>query len=321
MSSKTYTIASLFCGAGGLDLGFHMTNRFKTIWANDMNRDATETMKLWCKDARVVCGDITKIPNLMIPKADIMIGGFPCQGFSIAGKMMIDDPRNRLYKEYVRVLKRVQPYCFIGENVEGLLMMDNGAIIDQIAKDFSQVGYNIHYDLVDAVDYGVPQNRKRLIIVGFRKDLEGINFPIPNKCEHKTMRDVLWGLPEPTDDELHTGGFSPRYLTSNRYRGWDEPSYTIVAGGRNTPLHPSSCPMVLVGKRDWQFGSVGKTRRMSYKECAILQSFPSDMKFVGNLESKYKQIGNAVPPLLAYAYAKEIAKELDRLGISNFSEF
>ena len=273
MENKVYTVASLFCGAGGLDMGFEMTGRFKTIWANDINKDATETMKLWCRDATIKCGDISKMSKLTIPKADVMLGGFPCQPFSLAGKMDINDPRTKLYKEYVRVLSSIQPYCFIGENVQGLLVMENGAVIDKIAKDFSNVGYNIHYDLVDAVDYGVAQNRKRLIIVGFRKDLVGVKFPLPEKCEHKTMYDVIYGLPEPSEDEVHTGGFSPRYLTRNRVRGWNEPSFTIVAGGRNTPLHPSSCPMVKIGHEKWGLGVGGKSRRLSYKECAYCRVF------------------------------------------------
>lgn len=319
--SEKYSIVSLFCGAGGLDLGFHNSGGFKTIWANDFNKDATETMKKWCKDAKVVCGDITKIPNVIIPKADIMIGGFPCQGFSLGGNMLIDDPRNRLYKEYVRILKHVQPYCFIGENVIGLTIMDNGSVIDQIIKDFSDAGYNVTYDIVNAVDFGVAQDRERIIITGYRNDLDA-KFPRPELCEHKTMRDVLLGLPEPKEDEIHMGGFSPRFMTSNRVRSWNEPSYTILAGGRNCPLHPSSTPMVLVGNREWQFGSDGKTRRLSYREAAVIQSFPYDFEFVGNLESKYKQVGNAVPPLLGEAYAKEIYKELRRLNLKgHINEF
>lgn len=311
MLKDKYTVASLFCGAGGLDMGFEMTGRFKTIWANDCNKDATETMKLWCKEATILCRDITKVSSVLVPKADVMLGGFPCQPFSLGGKMYINDPRNKLYKEYVRILKRVQPYCFIGENVQGLAIMENGAVLDQLAKDFADVGYNIYYDLVDAVDYGVAQNRKRLVIVGYRKDLVGLKFPIPEKCEHKTMYDAIYGLPEPTGDEVHNGGFSSRYMSRNRVRGWNEASYTIVAGGRNMPLHPSSCPMIRIGDEKWGLGVGGKSRRFSYKECALLQSFPSDMQFVGDLESKYKQIGNAVPPLLGYAFAKEIAKQLD----------
>lgn len=244
-----------------------------------------------------------------------------CQGFSVGGNMMIDDPRNRLYKEYVRILKHVQPYCFIGENVIGLTIMDNGSVIDQIIKDFSDAGYNVTYDIVNAVDFGVAQDRERIIITGYRKDLDA-KFPRPELCEHKTMRDVLLGLPEPKEDEIHMGGFSPRFMTSNRVRSWNEPSYTILAGGRNCPLHPSSTPMVLVGNREWQFGSEGKTRRLSYREAAVIQSFPYDFEFVGNLESKYKQVGNAVPPLLGEAYAKEIYKELRRLNLKgHINEF
>lgn len=255
------------------------------------------------------------------------IGTYNCQGFSSMGNRVIDDPRNFLYKEYVRILKHVQPYAFIGENVQGLLTMANGEVIDQIIRDFSDVGYNVSYQLVNAADYGVPQDRLRIIITGFRKDLVDAKFPVPPQQARVTMRDALWGLPMPDKDDIHRGSFSPRFMSVNRRRGWDDVSYTILAGGRGCPLHPSSPEEIFLGgegKGVWQFGDHGKglkygdegfTRRFAWWEAALIQTFPVDMYFYGSLESKYKQVGNAVPVKLGEAFAKEIYKELVRLGL------
>ena len=309
-----YSVASLFCGAGGLDMGFERVG-FKTIWANDFNEDATITMKTWCKDAKIVCGDITKIPAMMIYNADIMLGGFPCQGFSSMGNRDVDDSKNFLYKQYIRVLKVVKPYIFVGENVEGMLTMLNGAVVDKIINDFASIGYNVHYDFVNSADYGVPQDRKRVIIVGIRKDLD-IPFPVPKLRERVSMRQVFKGLPVEFDEsDLHDGGYSPRFMSVNRKRGWDEQSYTILATARSCPFHPSSPDMIKVGERNWRFGDNGRTRRFTWWEAAIIQSFPRGMYFHGSLESKYRQVGNAVPPLLGQVYAEEIYKLLKENGV------
>lgn len=243
------------------------------------------------------------------------IGTFNCQGFSMMGNRLTDDPRNFLYKQYIRVLEHVQPYVFLGENVEGILTMENGLVIDRIVKEFSEIGYNVSYQLVNASDYGVPEDRKRVIIVGYRKDLEDARFPVPPMQERVVQRDVLWGIEEPHADDVHMGSFSPRFMTVNRLRGWDDPAYTILAGGRGCPLHPSSPPQVQLKPKLWRFGEEGLTRRYAWWEAAIIQSFPTGMLFYGSLEAKYKQVGNAVPPKLSQAFAREIYKELKRLGV------
>lgn len=312
-----YSVASLFCGAGGLDIGFEMGG-FKTIWMNDFNKDATMTASIWCRDAKVVCGDVTRLSALLVPKADVMLGGFPCQTFSSMGaRKGLNDPRGVLYKEYIRILKLVQPYMFIGENVEGLLTWNGGEAIRQIIQDFAEVGYNMSYDLVDAADYGVAQNRRRVIIQGWRKDLPPHIVPKPLKQSPVSQRDVLWGKREPEHDEIDWGSFSPRYMMANRKRDWDSPSYTILAGARGCPLHPSSPDEIRLDNKMWKFASseLGVTRRFAYWEAGIIQSFPEDMKFCGNLENKYKQIGNAVPPLLGKAYAEVILQEFERLNL------
>lgn len=301
---REFTAVSLFCGAGGLDLGFEQVG-FRTIWANDFDKDACKTHQNW-SGAKVCCGDISKISTSDIPDSDIILGGFPCQGFSLSGPRKIDDSRNILYKQYVRIVKEKQPKAFIGENVKGLLTMGDGAIIDAIIAEFSECGYDVFYKLVNARDFGVPQDRERVIICGFRKDLgvKDFELPVPRNMR-MTMKEALAGMPEPKEGEVCTAPYSSRYMSRNRKRGWDEVSYTIPAMAKQVTLHPSSPDMVKIDKDEWHFGN-GITRRFSYKEAAAIQTFPKNIEFYGDLTSKYKQIGNAVPVKLAEYVAMQI---------------
>ena len=240
---REFTAISLFAGAGGLDIGFENAG-FKVIWANDFDADSCKTHENW-SNAKVVCGDIAKIDASEIPDADIMLGGFPCQGFSLSGPRKIDDSRNVLYKHYVRIVKAKQPKIFVGENVKGLLTMANGDIFEAIKEEFSQCGYNVFSQLVNARYFGVPQDRERVIIVGIRKDL-GINdfsIPVP-KNKRMTMREALAGMPEPSPDDICNAPYSSRFMSRNRKRGWDDVSYTIPAMAKQVTLHPSSPDMV-----------------------------------------------------------------------------
>lgn len=173
---KKYTVVSLFCGAGGLDMGFKNVG-FDTLWSNDFNKDACKTHSLWC-NGEVVCGDIGKVDFNTIPCSDVILGGFPCQGFSLAGPRKIDDERNILYKHFVKLVSNKSPKIFVAENVKGLLSMGNGQVIDAIVNDFSEAGYNVYTTLLNAKDYGVPQDRKRVIIIGVRKDID-VKFSFP----------------------------------------------------------------------------------------------------------------------------------------------
>ena len=295
---REFTAVSLFCGAGGLDMGFDRAG-FKTIWANDFDADACKTHQNWSR-AKVVCGDIAKVDVTEIPDSDIILGGFPCQGFSLSDPRKIDDSRNVLYKHYVRIVKAKQPKIFVGENVKGLLTMANGDIFEAIKEEFSQCGYNVFSQLVNARYFGVPQDRERVIIVGIRKDL-GINdfsIPVP-KNKRMTMREALAGMPEPSPDDICNAPYSSRFMSRNRKRGWDDVSYTIPAMAKQVTLHPSSPDMEKLGTDLWRFGNDGLTRRFSWQEAAVIQTFPRDLKFEGDLVSKYKQIGNAVPVKLA----------------------
>lgn len=294
---REFTAVSLFCGAGGLDLGFEQAG-FKTIWANDFDKDACKTHQNWSK-AKVVCGDISKIDVSEIPDSDIILGGFPCQGFSLSGPRKIDDSRNVLYKHYVRIVKAKKPKIFVGENVKGLLTMANGEIFEAIKAGFAECGYDVYPQLVNAKDFGVPQDRERVIIVGFHKSLKVKKFsiPVPNN-KRMTMREALAGMPEPSEDDVCNAPYSSRYMSRNRKRGWEDVSYTIPAMAKQVTLHPSSPDMHKIDTDLWEFGN-GTTRRFSWQEAAAIQTFPRDLKFEGDLVSKYKQIGNAVPVKLA----------------------
>lgn len=302
---REFTAASLFCGAGGLDIGFERAG-FKTVWANDFESDACKTHENW-SNAEVVCGDIAKVNLSDIPKTDIILGGFPCQGFSLSGPRKIDDSRNILYKHYVKIVKEKQPLMFVGENVKGLLTMGNGDIIDAIVNEFSECGYDVHYQLLNAKDYEVPQDRERVIICGFRKDLgiKHFSFPVP-RGYRVTLREALKNVPEPGEDDVCNAPYSSRYMSRNRKRDWDEVSYTIPAMAKQVTLYPGSPDMVKENKDLWHFGEEGITRRLSWQEAAAIQTFPVGMEFYGDIVSKYKQIGNAVPVKLAEIVATHL---------------
>ena len=244
--------------------------------------------------------DIAKINIGYIPEADVILGGFPCQGFSLSGPRKIDDSRNILYKYYVNIVKAKQPLLFVGENVKGILTMGGGKIIEAIINEFAECGYDVRYQLVNARNYGVPQDRERVIITGFRKDLQIGDFDLtPQKPIHVTLREAIGHMPDPLPEEVCEAPYSSRYMSRNRKRGWDDVSFTIPAMAKQVTLYPGSPDMVKLDKDLWRFGSNGVTRRLSWREAAAIQTFPGDMEFCGDLINIYKQIGNAVPVRLA----------------------
>ncbi len=307
-SGRRYTVVSLFAGAGGMDLGLEQAG-MKVIWANDIDPDACETYRMW-SDAVVVEGDISRIGFATVPNADVIVGGFPCQGFSLAGPRKLNDERNTLYKYFVRAVAEKKPYAFIAENVKGILTLGKGVILEAIVSDLEALGYNVTYELLNAADYEVPQNRERVFFVGLRKDL-GTRFSFPKRSSHRvTLRDALAHLDDPSPEDVCSAPYSSRYMSRNRRRGWDEVSYTIPAMAKQVPLHPSSPPMIRLDKDLWKFGE-GVTRRFSWQEAALIQTFPEGMKFAGDLTSKYRQIGNAVPVRLAKAIGDALVQTLD----------
>ncbi len=307
---KKIPLVSLFCGAGGLDMGFE-NQGFQTVWANDFDKDACETHKSW-SDAEVVQGDIGKVDFEKIPDTPFIIGGFPCQGFSLAGPRKLDDKRNVLYRYFVKLVEEKKPVAFVAENVKGILTLGEGKIIEAILADFESKGYDVVPTLVNAADYGVPQDRNRVIIVGIKKEL-GIKYSFPKPFEHKvTILDALKNLPKPDKDEVCTEAYSSRYMSRNRKRKWDEQSFTIPAMAKQVTLYPGSPDMIQLGRDCWKFGEGGETRRLSWREAAAIQTFPETLEFCGNLTSKYKQIGNAVPVKLAEVVAKSLYPIVER---------
>lgn len=305
LEMREFTAISLFCGAGGLDIGFERAG-FKTIWANDFEPDACKTHENW-SDAEVVCGDIAKVDINTIPDADIILGGFPCQGFSLSGPRKIDDSRNVLYKHYVDIVKHKKPLMFVGENVKGILTMGEGKIIEAIIDEFAQCGYDVYCELLNARNYEVPQDRERVIICGFRKDLRIKHFEYPRPRNYiVTLKEALKNIPKPTEEEVCMAPYSSRYMSRNRKRNWDEVSYTIPAMAKQVTLYPGSPDMQKVDKDLWVFGKEGETRRLSWREAAAIQTFPPELEFYGDLVSKYKQIGNAVPVKLAEIVATHL---------------
>jgi DNA (cytosine-5)-methyltransferase 1 len=208
------------------------------------------------------------------------------------------------------VVRVKRPAVFIGENVKGLLTMAGGAILDAIKAEFSACGCDVFCQSVNARDYGGPQDRQRVILVGFRKDLGVGDFSLPGGGGKNTLADALAGTPaDPLD--VCRAPFSPRYMSRNRKRGWNDASYTIPAMAKQVAIHPGSPDMVKMGADQWRFGHGGETRRLSYRECAAIQTFPADMEFVGDLTSKYRQIGNAVPVRLAECIARAVHAQVE----------
>lgn len=307
---REFTAVSLFCGAGGLDMGFDRAG-FKTIWANDFDADACKTHRSW-SNTNVVCGDISKIDYSTIPVSDVILGGFPCQGFSLSGPRKIDDSRNVLYKHYVKLVKQNKPLAFIGENVKGLLTMGGGQIIEAIIADFAECGYDVYYKLLNAKNFGVPQDRERVIIIGFRRDLNVNDFELPTtNGESMTLREAIGDMPEANPMDVCDAPYSSRYMSRNRKRDWEDVSYTIPAMAKQVTLWPGSPDMEKLDKDVWVFGDEGITRRLSWREAAAIQTFPKSLEFHGDLTSIYKQIGNAVPVKLAEFVANYIRPYLD----------
>lgn len=321
-------MVSLFAGAGGLDLGFEKAG-FRTIWANEFDKQIWATFEHNFPRTKLDRRSIVDVSPEEIPNCDGIIGGPPCQSWSEAGAGRgIDDKRGQLFYDYLRILEAKQPKFFLVENVSGILSARHSEAFNGFLKAFEDTGYTISWQLVNANDYDVPEDRQRVIIIGYRKDLKK-KFEFPKPQKHKpTLKEAIGDLPEAkpakeknktngelaiTNHEYMTGGFSSIFMSRNRVRAWDEPSFTIQAGGRQAPLHPKAPKMVKIeeNKQIFAKGHEDKYRRLSVRECARIQTFPDDFLFIYNdVSAGYKMIGNAVPVNLAYAIAKQIKKEL-----------
>jgi DNA (cytosine-5)-methyltransferase 1 len=328
-------LVSLFSGCGGMDLGFIQCG-YKIVFANDIDNDAVQTYRANLGD--IVQKDIREIHEDEIPDCDVLTAGFPCQPFSSAGKRRgVADERGTLFHECIRIIKRKKPKVVVFENVRGILSIknkDGSKLIHTIEQLMNDCGYHVDYKLLKASDYGVPQNRYRVFIVGFRKDLrKRFVFPKPIKSDKLTLKDALanidstlpnnehWKL-SPQSQEIvpyikeggswkdipydklptrmkHIRDNIRKYKSPNFYRrySWNEICGTITAAA--TPencgiLHPT------------------ENRRFTVREIARIQSFPDNFIFeASSIAGKYKIIGNAVPPKLAYVIAKRILEILE----------
>ena len=231
-------VVSLFSGCGGTDLGFEQAGH-QIIWSNDSDNSACQTYELNF-GLTPKKGDIKK--QTEFPKAQLLVGCYPCQGFSVYGKRNLEDPRNYLYLEFIRALKQVKPKYFVTENVKGLMYGYGLSIYEEMIKEFRRVGYIPYKKLINAKDYGVPQDRERVFIVGVRDDLiQEYQFPEPTHgpglSDYVSMRKAIGRMTKPKDDEVYWGSFSSHYMSRNRKRRWDDVSYTIQASGRHAPIH------------------------------------------------------------------------------------
>ncbi len=326
-------VISLFSGCGGLDLGFERAG-FDIPIANEYDPKIWSTYALNHPRTKLIKDDIRKLGEDVFPcGVDGIIGGPPCQSWSEAGALRgIDDPRGKLFYEYIRILRKVQPKFFLAENVSGMLARRHVDAVDQIFGTFGACGYHVTISLVNAKNYGVAQERRRVFYMGFRNDL-GVRFEFPrgSTWDDKlklTLRDVIWDLQETAvpagqhnahnpsainNNEYFTGAFSPIFMSRNRVKSWDEQAFTVQASGRQCQIHPQAPKMVFVSqnKREFVKGQEHLYRRMTIREIARIQGFPDSFRFLyENTDDAYKMIGNAVPVNLAYEIAMAIKKAL-----------
>ena len=328
-------VISLFSGCGGLDLGFERAG-FDIPVANEYDKTIWETFKVNHPKTYLIEEDIRKVREADFPvNVDGIIGGPPCQSWSEAGALRgIDDERGRLFFDYIRILRSVMPKFFLAENVRGMLANRHNKAVNNIISLFEDSGYNVIVKLVNAKDYGVAEERKRVFYIGFRKDLNiCFKFPAGSTSDGKnklTLRDVIWDLQESAvpanrknlhnpdavnNNEYFVGEYSPIFMSRNRVKSWDEQAFTVQASGRQCQLHPQAPKMVKVGKDKCIFaeGQEHLYRRMTVREVARIQGFPDDFRFIYNsVNDGYKMIGNAVPVNLAYEIACSIKNALEK---------
>jgi DNA (cytosine-5)-methyltransferase 1 len=307
------TAVSLFTGCGGSDAGLHAAG-FEVLMANDILPYARDTYLANLPETDYRLGSVTDIQNF--PEASLLAGCYPCQGFSQGGVREPGRTINYLYREFARVLNIIRPRAFIVENVSGMVRSNfQHLLLDQVIV-FSESGYQVKYQVLNAADYGVPQERKRIFIVGIRNDLgTEYTFPVPThgvnrENPHISIQAAIGDMPEWPEGEFYAREFHWYYLSRDRRRDWHQPSKTIVSNPRHMPLHPISPPLRKLEHNIWQFSFEGRARRFSYREAARLQGFRRDFVFPdterGSLDMRYKVAGNAVPPPLFEAVARAL---------------
>ncbi len=328
-------IISLFSGAGGLDLGFHQAG-FETIFANEYDNSIWSTYEHNFPNTLLDRRSITDVDSGDIPDALGFIGGPPCQSWSEAGAGRgINDKRGKLFYEYIRILKEKEPLFFLAENVSGILLPRHKEAFLNILSEFSTLKYNVSHYLLNANDFGVPQDRKRVIIVGYHKKMNKKFLPPQQVNPRPVLKDAIHDLKnaKPAKEknyanenlsqpnhEYMIGGYSSIYMSRNRVRSWDEPSFTIQAGGRHAPIHPKAPKMKFIeqNKRIFVPGKEDLYRRLSVRECARIQTFPDNFLFKYNkVPDGYKMVGNAVPVEFARQLATVIYKDVSEYNALN----
>lgn len=347
MAERKYTFIDLFSGAGGMSTGFEMAG-FEPLLAIDNWQDSLDTYLYNHPEAQTLCADLS---NIDIPKVakqydlknvDVIIGGPPCQGFSIAGKRIVDDIRNKLYKSFVAFVKYFSPRVFVMENVPNILSIGDGAVRESILADFRELGYNVEYKVLTASDYGVPQNRRRAIFVG--QKIGHYTFPAPSVDRKVTAAQAISDLPEQSVEDGSTYPLAPQ----SEYQTWarkgakglfnheatkhNDRTKEIIAmvpdGGnyKDLPAELQSTRKVhiawtrLCSQKPSFTIDTGHRHHFHYsfnriptvRECARIQSFPDDYVFMKSRTSQYKQVGNAVPPLMARAIALNVKESLEK---------
>lgn len=320
-------IISLFSGCGGLDLGFTQAG-FKVVFANEFDKTIWETYEK-NHSCPLNHNDIRKLSAADIPDADGIIGGPPCQSWSEAGaRRGFDDPRGQLFLDYIRILKEKQPKFFLCENVPGILFVKNKDALNFFLQCFDKAGYKVSINSFNAKDYGVSQDRKRVLFFGVKKEL-GIK-PILSlqKKPVLTLQEVIYDLKDSAvpaleknkansnlsipNHEYFIGGFSSMFMSRNRVRDWSECGFTVQASGRQCQLHPQAPKMEKIDKDRFAFceSALPLYRRLTVRECARLQGFPDDfILYYSNVDDGYKMIGNAVP----VPFAREIGGAIIKL--------
>ena len=334
MTERKLKLISLFSGAGGMDLGFKQAG-FEIVWANDNDRQVRDTFVRNFPETEFDGRDISKIKSEEVPDgADGFIGGPPCGSWSCAGSNKgLDDQRGKMFLEYLRIINDKNPKFFMIENVEGILRKTHQPTFDRILTDLRKCGngYDVHYRLLNASDYEVPQDRLRVFFVGFRSDLviNPFEFPEASDLKKLTLDDAirdLEGLEIPHDSEDSRIGvdkklsgytylnsdWSSQFMSRNRVRKWNQQAYTVPASGRHITIHPQAPVMKKVGVDKFEFvGDKKLYRRFTLRECARIQTFPDEFELVvKNVSQGYKLIGNAVPVMLAFHMANSIKRSL-----------
>ena len=329
--NKPIEFISLFSGCGGMDYGMHLAG-LKTIYANEYDKRITPTYQKNFPDVKVDSTDIRVLNVDDLPDARGIIGSPPCQSWSAAGAGRgAMDPRGKLFYRYCDIIDAKKPEFFVAENVAGMLQGRKVEAFQYLIGQLKDYGYHVSYKLVDCADYGVPQNRERIFIVGLRNDIYQSEFVFPEPThvgQHQNLRTAIGDLRTPTEciqnrgnnwdtfnHEYAAGTWSPHFMSRQRVRSWEECSYTIPATGRHVPLHPSASKMLHAGPDKYIFDPNTQCpyRRLSVRECARIQTFPDTFTFdYDALDAGYLMVGNAVPVRMAEVIGMSLKSRLEQ---------